>query len=140
MWLTLLGFFRANPRLLLAGLALIAGLSLLAYERHQLIGKGERTEQAREAVRLDAARKAVAKREVKASKISVRVSTKLSADRDQIHQNTQALLARVKTDVSPSDDAACHPGPLFVRDFNSAALGGSPELPGAGDGHDSPAR
>lgn len=128
-----LTFLRANWKLLAA---LSLALSALLWSRHQ----GAESIRKEEAKSLARAQVVVAKRVVKAQVITTKVAGKLTADRVQIHQHTQALLARVKTDVPPADDAACHPGPLFVRDFNAAALGSPPELPGPANGPERPAR
>lgn len=130
-----------RPILSLAGkyrLQLAAALALLSailwFSAHER-AVGREGEQKAEAVRLEAAKKAIAQREAQATKISADASDKLSAQRAQIQQLTQALSSKVHTYVPPAADRQCVVNLGFVRAYDAAALGSPTGLSSASGGH-----
>lgn len=115
----------------LAILALVVGI--YSFGHHA----GEKSEQRAEAARLATARKAVAKREVKAQAISEHVAADVSKARTEIQYRTKTLVKEVPVYVTVEADRACTVPVGFVRLHDAAASGSPPGVPsGAGGPND----
>lgn len=122
MWaLNLLVFLKSKAGQYLLGalavLALLTGLYTLGHHN------GVTSEKAAESRRLDAARKAIAKREVKAQAITEHVAADLTKTRTEIVYRTRTLIEKVPTYVPQSADAGCSIPRGFLRLYDAAATG-----------------
>lgn len=112
----------------------LIGAALVAYPLTYFAGyqAGVRSEKAAEAKRLDEARKKVAKREVKAEKITNAAAGELERTQVEIRWRTRTLIKEVPTYVTPADDALCRIPVGFVQ-LHDAAAAGLPEPSGGPD-------
>ena len=131
-----LGFFRSLlGRYVLIALAVIVALLVLGKCQFD---RGVKHEQAAQAERLEKAKKAVAKREIKAEKITSEVKADVVEKQIEYRTVTKTLIKEVPKYVTVQADAKCVVPAGFVRLHDSAASG-SPSLPvGAGRSLDAP--
>lgn len=129
-------FFKTDPgRYVLIALAVIIALLVLGKCQFD---RGVKHEQAAQAERLKKAEKAVAKREVKAEKITSEVRADVAEKQIEYRTVTKTLVKEVPKYVTVQADAKCVVPAGFVSLHDSAASG-SPSLPvGAGRSLDTP--
>lgn len=131
-WLTVLTFLKGPVARYLA-IGLVAVFLVLGLRSHW-ISAGVKQEQAAEAKRLEKAKVKVAKREVKADKITEAVKTDNVKAKAQIEYRTKLLVKEVPVYVTPAADDRCVIPTGFVRLHDAAASGGAAGLPGAASG------
>lgn len=101
--------------------------------------RGVAHEQAAQAARVEAARKAVVKTEAKADAITADVGQKAEVKQAEIRTVTRTIIEKVPVYVTPKADAQCVVTRGFVRLHDAAAAGRLPEVANGPDDADSPA-